>query len=315
MRNEASLENPFRKPFRAPDLRKRKVDAEKITALTAYDATMAMLLDMAGVDIILVGDSLGQVIQGQETTLSVTLEEMIYHSRCVVRGTRSAFVVGDLPFLTYEVSPEQALLSAGRLIKESGVHAVKLEGGLEMAGAIQRIVSANIPLIAHIGLTPQAVLRLGGYKVQGKEHDSTSDIPKLGSRERILADALAVEAAGACAVVLECIPRDLAALISKSLSIPTIGIGAGPDCDGQILVSNDLLGLSPGKVPKFVKQFVDLGTLIRGAVRSYVTETQQGKFPSSAQCYQSKNGPEDYVSKITAVEDSSGDGNRCQPPL
>lgn len=258
-----------------PMIRSRKVTgevAQPIAMVTAYDYTMARLLDAAGVDGILVGDSLGMVVQGQPDSLAVTLDEMIYHTRLVMRGAKRSLVTADLPFMTYQVSPQQALESAGRLIKEGGCHAVKLEGGQRSAAAIQAIVQADIPLMAHIGLTPQSVRRLGGFKVQ---RDAS----------RLLEDALAVEAAGAFAVVVECVPADLAAQITEALKIPTIGIGAGPTCDGQILVTPDMLGMFDELNPRFVKRYAEVGEDIRSAVESYCQEVREGTFPAAEQSF------------------------------
>jgi 3-methyl-2-oxobutanoate hydroxymethyltransferase len=234
--------------------------------LTAYDYTTARLLDDAGVDSLLVGDSLGMVVQGQPDSLAVTLDEMVYHTRLVARGVRRSLLVADLPFMSYQVSPQQALQSAGRLLKEGGAHAVKLEGGVRSAAAIAAITAADIPLMGHIGLTPQSVRRLGGFKVQR-------------DADRLLEDALAVEAAGAFAVVVECVPTDLGARITQALKIPTIGIGAGPGCDGQILVTPDLLGLFDELRPRFVKHYADLGRAVRQAVQAYCREVREGAFP------------------------------------
>jgi 3-methyl-2-oxobutanoate hydroxymethyltransferase len=250
-----------------PDFQGAKARGQRLTLLTAYDYTMARLLDAAGVDSILVGDSLGMVVQGQPDSLSVTLDEMIYHTRLVMRGVQRALVVADLPFMTYQVSPQQALENAGRLVKESGVHAVKLEGGVRSAAAVQAITTADIPLMGHIGLTPQSVRRLGGFKVQ---RDAA----------RLLDDAQAIEAAGAFALVVECVPSDLAARITEAVKIPTIGIGAGPHCDGQILVTPDLLGLFDDLKPRFVKQYADLGSEVRQAVTAYCREVREGVFPA-----------------------------------
>jgi 3-methyl-2-oxobutanoate hydroxymethyltransferase len=250
----------------------------KLTALTAYDYTFARLIDCAGIDIILVGDSLGSVIQGHQTTLPVTLDEMIYHCRCVSRGVKRAMVVGDMPFMSYQVSPEQAIESAGRLIKEGGVAAVKLEGGVHMAETIERLVQVEIPVMGHIGLTPQAYHRMGGHKVQGRTN-AVQGANKSGSIERVMDDALAVEQAGAFAVVLEGIPLELASEITSKLKIPTIGIGAGPGCDGQILVSYDMLGLVDGQPPRFVKQYAELGESIKHSVAEFISEVSSGTFP------------------------------------
>jgi 3-methyl-2-oxobutanoate hydroxymethyltransferase len=250
-----------------PDFQAAKARGQRLTMLTAYDYTMARLLDAAGVDSLLVGDSLGMVVQGLPDALPVTLDEMVYHTRLVARGVRRALLVADLPFMSFQVSPQQALESAGRLVKEGGAHAVKLEGGVRSAGAVEAITGADIPLIGHIGLTPQSVRRLGGFKVQR-------------DAERLLEDALAVEAAGAFAVVVECVPSDLAVRLTATLKIPTIGIGAGPGCDGQVLVTPDLLGLYDDLRPRFVKQYADLGLEIRRAVETYCREVREGTFPA-----------------------------------
>jgi 3-methyl-2-oxobutanoate hydroxymethyltransferase len=249
-----------------PDFVAAKARGQRLTMLTAYDYTTARLLDDAGVDSLLVGDSLGMVVQGQPDSLAVTLDEMVYHTRLVARGVRRSLLVADLPFMSYQVSPQQALESAGRLIKEGGAHAVKLEGGVRSAAAIAAITTAQIPLVGHIGLTPQSVRRLGGFKVQR-------------DTERLLEDALAVEAAGAFAVVVECVPTDLAARITTALKVPTIGIGAGPDCDGQVLVTPDILGLYDDIRPRFVKHYAEIGQSIRRAVEAYCREVRDGSFP------------------------------------
>jgi 3-methyl-2-oxobutanoate hydroxymethyltransferase len=255
------------RPVAVPDFLAAKTRGQRLTMLTAYDYTMARLLDAAGVDSLLVGDSLGMVVQGQPDSLSVTLEEMVYHTRLVVRGARRALVVADLPFMSYQVSPQQALENAGRIIKEGGAHAVKLEGGVRSAAAVEAITRADIPLMGHIGLTPQSVRWLGGFKVQ-------RDV------DRLLEDAKAIEAAGAFAVVVECVPTDLGARITSELKIPTIGIGAGPHCDGQVLVTPDLLGLFDELKPRFVKQYADLGRDVTRAVEEYCREVREGTFPA-----------------------------------
>jgi 3-methyl-2-oxobutanoate hydroxymethyltransferase len=255
------------RPVTVPDFQAAKARGQRLTMLTAYDYTMARLLDAAGVDSLLVGDSLGMVVQGLPDALPVTLDEMVYHTRLVARGVRRALLLADLPFLSYQVSPQQALESAGRLVKEGGAHAVKLEGGVRSARAIEAITAADIPLIGHIGLTPQSVRRLGGFKVQR-------------DADRLLEDAVAVEAAGAFAIVVECVPAELAARITAALKVPTIGIGAGPHCDGQVLVSHDLLGLYDDLRPRFVKQYTDLGLEIRRAVEAYCREVRDGAFPA-----------------------------------
>lgn len=253
-----------------PEIRKMKQGGEKITALTAYDYSFARILDDAGVDILLVGDSLGSVFQGQESTLPVTLEEMIYHTRVVVRGRQRALVVADMPFLSFQVSVEEAKRNAGRFLKEAGAEAVKLEGGVQMLETIEAIVQMGIPVMGHVGLTPQSIHRFGGYRVQGKEKEQ---------REAIVQDALAVEEGGAFSVVLEAIPADLAREITRRLSIPTIGIGAGVDCDGQVLVVHDMLGLFDVYSPKFVKRYAELKGSITEAVKNFIAEVREGKFP------------------------------------
>lgn len=257
-------------------LRQMKQRGEKIAVVTAYDATFARLFDEAGVDVLLVGDSLGMVVQGHDTTLPVTLDDMIYHCRAVARGSQRAHVVGDMPFMTYQASLEQAINNAGRLMKEGGCHSVKLEGGAEHAILIAKLVGAGIPVMGHIGLTPQSYHQLGGFKVQGREK---------GGRERLVADALALEGAGAYAIVLEAIPADIARAITKAVSVPTIGIGAGAACDGQVLVSYDLLGMDESFKPRFVRRFATLGATIRDAVGAYVREVRAATFPSDAESF------------------------------
>lgn len=264
-----------------PEVVRMKAAGQRITMLTAYDATFARLLDQAGVDILLIGDSLGMVVQGLDSTLPVTLEEMIYHTRAVARGCQHALVLGDLPFLSYQVSPMEAVANAGRLVKEGGAAAVKLEGGTTIAPAIEAISRVDIPVMGHIGLTPQSVHRMGGFRVQGRQRGRGP-----GSRERLLDDARAVEDAGAFAIVLEGIPLDLASEITAMLSIPTIGIGAGAGCDGQVLVVHDLLGLSE-RTPKFARPFADLGAATTRAVRAYVDAVNAGTFPTDAESYHS----------------------------
>jgi len=253
----------------------RKREGERITMLTAYDFTFARIFESAGIDLILVGDSLGNVVQGAETTLPVTLDEMIYHTRLVSRGVRRSMVIGDMPFGSYQVGPEDAVRSAIRFVKEGGAQAVKLEGGLASAPAIERIVAAEIPVMGHVGLTPQAVNRMGGFRVQGRGEKG---------RARILEDALAVQAAGAFAVVLEGVPASLASEITLRLEIPTIGIGAGPDCDGQVLVMHDLLGLNDW-TPSFVKQYANLGSVAAQAARAFAEDVVNGKFPDEEHSY------------------------------
>ncbi len=252
--------------------------AKKIAALTAYDFTLARIIDQAGVDVILVGDSVSAVVQGVETTLPVTLDEMIYHCRCVSRAVERALLVGDMPFMSYQVSIEKALEAAGRMLKEGGAAAVKLEGGVHIAETIARLVQVDIPVMGHVGLTPQSFHRMGGHKIQGKSA-SAHDNNQAGSAARILEDALAVEQAGAFALVIEGVPAELAAEITNKLSIPTIGIGAGPDVDGQILVAHDMLGMYPNFKPSFLKHYADLHCEITKAVRNYIGEVRLGQFP------------------------------------
>jgi 3-methyl-2-oxobutanoate hydroxymethyltransferase len=256
------------KQITVPEFRAAKGKGPKLAMVTAYDYTSARLCDEAGVDAILVGDSLGMVIQGHATSLPVTLEQMIYHTQCVMRGVRRALVIVDLPFLTYQVSPRQAVRNAGRLLKEGGAHAVKIEGGVRMQAALRACVEAGIPVMGHIGLTPQAVHQLGGFKVQR-------------DAENLLADATAVEQAGAFALVIESVPAELGAKITTTITIPTIGIGAGAGCDGQVLVFHDLLGLFPDFKPKFAKRYADLGTAVKTAVEGYCREVREGIFPAA----------------------------------
>ena len=267
------------KKVTVPDVTRMKAAGERIAMVTAYDAAFARLLEQAGVELLLVGDSLGMVVQGLETTLPVTLDEMIYHTRMVARAVRRPLVVGDLPFGSYQIGPAQAVESAVRLVKE-GAAAVKLEGGITMAPTIEAIAAVDIPVMGHVGLTPQSVHRMGGHRVQGRRHGHAP-----GGRERVLEDAKAVEAAGAFAVVLECIPLDLAAEITATLSIPTIGIGAGAHCDGQVLVLHDLLGLSEAWTPRFAKRYAELGREVVRAAEAYVREVKAGAFPTEAQAF------------------------------
>ena len=258
---------PDLRPVTVPDFLSARSRGIKLSMLTAYDYTSARLLDAAGVDSILVGDSLGMVIQGHPHSLPVTLDDIIYHTRCVSRGVRRALVAADMPFMTYQVSPEQALVNAGRLIQEGGAHAVKLEGGIRSVKAVQAIAHADIPVIGHIGLTPQSVRKLGGFRVQ-------RDARQLQDDAKAIADA------GAFALVLECVPAELATRITQSLPIPTIGIGAGAGCDGQVLVLQDMLGMFDDLRPKFVKRYAELGAEIQAAVRQYCDEVKTGKFPT-----------------------------------
>jgi 3-methyl-2-oxobutanoate hydroxymethyltransferase len=251
-------------------IQQKKDHGEPIVMLTAYDYTSAQIADTAGVDALLVGDSLGMVFQGHSTTLPVTLDDIIYHTRAVVRGAPNTLVVGDLPFMTYQISPEQALSNAGRLMQETNAHAVKLEGGSYLAETVRRLVLVGIPVMAHIGLTPQSVNQLGGWRVQGRSHEEA---------ECLLADALALADAGAFAIVLELIPIELAAAISSAIEIPTIGIGAGPYCDGQIQVIHDILGLFDDFRPKHARRYTELGATIRRAIRQYGEDVRKGNFP------------------------------------
>jgi len=271
----------------ASSLRARKVGGslagDKIVAITAYDASFARLLDAAQVDVLMIGDSLGMVVQGLPNTLAVTLEDVIYHTRAVVRGNSRALIVADLPFMSYQISPEQALESAGRLVKEGGAEAVKLEGGRSVCAAVARMVDAGIPVMGHLGLTPQSVHVFGGFKVQARDE---------AARDQLLADARALERAGAFSLVLEAVPRSVAKWVTESVSVPTIGIGAGPDCDGQVLVCYDLLGLFQGFVPRFVKRYAELGETVTAAVRDYVSEVRAGRFPEDRHSFAAAPRPE-----------------------
>jgi 3-methyl-2-oxobutanoate hydroxymethyltransferase len=253
------------------DIQKMKAAGERISMLTAYDYPFARLMDQCGIDMILVGDSLGTAVAGHDTTLPVTMDEMIYHAKAVVRAVESAFVVVDMPFMSYQTDVRDARFNAGRLIKEGGAQAVKIEGGRNMAETIAAITSMDIPVVGHIGLTPQSIHRMGGYRVQGRQDEQA---------RRLLDDARAVEQAGAFALVLEGIPRKLAAEITGELSIPTIGIGAGVDCDGQVLVIHDILGLCEKYSPKFVKKFADVSGMIRQGIDDYIREVKEGEFPT-----------------------------------
>lgn len=265
-----------------PEILKRKATGEPIVAITAYDFPFARFADEAGVDVILVGDSVGMVVQGLDTTLPVTLDEVLYHCRMVVRARQRALVVADLPFGSYQTGPDRALESAVRALKEGGAEAVKLEGGVSMAATIQALTAVDIPVMGHVGLTPQSVHRMGGHKVQGQRPGHAP-----GHQERVIEDALAVQEAGAFAVVLEGIPRELAAEITRRLSIPTIGIGAGPDCDGQILVLHDVLGLTTGRSPKFAKRYAELGLEARKALEAYASEVRSRHFPEDQHSFHS----------------------------
>jgi 3-methyl-2-oxobutanoate hydroxymethyltransferase len=258
------------------DLKAKKKRGEQVVMMTCYDYPSARLLEAAGVDILFIGDTLGMVVLGYDTTVPVTMEEMLHHTKAVVRGSSRAHVLADMPFMSYQTSPEDALRNAGRLLKEGGAQSVKLEGGVRVAETVRFIVDAGIPVMGHIGLTPQSINQLGGYKVQGKTP---------AAAVRLISDALALEQAGAYAVVLECVPALLAQTISERLPIPTIGIGAGPHCDGQVQVFHDLLGLFDDFVPKHAKRYADLGSQITEAVRAYAAEVRNGRFPTEKESF------------------------------
>ena len=260
-----------RKKITIPDLIQKKKNGQKVTMLTAYDYPTARAMDRAGIDSVLVGDSLGNVVLGYESTVPVTMEEMLHHVKAVRRGINYALLIADMPFMSYQVSREQAVTNAGRFMKEGGSDCVKLEGGTEMAPTVKAIVEAGIPVCAHIGLTPQSVAQLGGYKVQGKD---------LGGAQKLIDDAGALAEAGASLIVFECIPSPLAAAITANTPLVTIGIGAGPDCDGQVLVVHDLIGLAERKPPKMAKQYVNLFPQLEDAISSYVAEVGSGDFPA-----------------------------------
>lgn len=259
-----------RKKVALADFQEKKQKNQKITMVTAYDYPTARILDQAEIDVLLVGDSLGNVVLGYDSTVPVTMEEMIHHSKAVVRGAKGGYIIGDMPFLSYQVSIEKAIENAGRFIKEAGCDAVKLEGGSDMAQVVRAIVRAGMPVCGHIGLTPQTAAMLGGYKVQGKDAESA---------KRLIQSAKDLEGAGAFMIVIECVPDFLAARITQELSIPTIGIGAGKDCDGQVLVFHDLVGLYERFKPKFVKQYINLAPMIKDAIVQYKTEVEAGEFP------------------------------------
>lgn len=261
-------------------LRARKVDGavtEKVVALTAYDVVFARLADQAGVDIVLVGDSLGMVVQGQSSTLAVTVDDVVYHTRAVARGVARAHLVADMPFMSYQASIEDGVRAAGRLIKEGGAEAVKVEGGVEVADLIRRLCQIGIPVMGHVGLTPQSIHQFGGFKVQGRTE---------AQRTRITEDARAVADAGAYAMVIEGVPRGLAASITQAVPIVTIGIGAGPDCDGQVMVMHDLLGLQPQWRPRFVRRYAELGTAAAQAFVTYAEDVRAGRFPSKDETWE-----------------------------
>ena len=257
-------------------IKEMKQKGEKIAMLTAYDYSTAKIVDEAGIPLILVGDSLGMVVLGYESTIPVTMEEMLHHTKAVVRGTKQAMVIGDMPFMTYHISVDDALYNAARFIQEGGAQAVKLEGGVTVAEKVRRIVECGIPVMGHIGLTPQSIHQLGGHKIQGKTPEAAA---------RLLEDAKALEKAGAFAIVLETVPAPLAALITQKIGIPTIGIGAGIGCDGQVQVINDLLGLSTGRIPKHAKQYARLADIMSSAITEYYKEVKSGQFPTEAQSF------------------------------
>lgn len=255
---------------------KMKQEKEKISMLTAYDYTMAGIVDSAGIDVILVGDSASNVMAGFETTVPMTLDHMIYHTSCVVRGVERALVIADLPFMSYQVTAKEALISAGRMMKEAGAHAVKLEGGKPIAKTVRKIVDAGIPVMGHLGLTPQSIYKFGTYKVRAKEEEEA---------EQLLKDARNLEKAGVFSIVLEKIPSPLAKKVTEELSIPTIGIGAGPHCDGQVLVTHDMLGLNKDFSPRFLRRYADLHTEMTNAVDRYIKDVKVGDFPNENERY------------------------------
>lgn len=255
---------------------KMKQEGEKISMLTAYDYTMAGIVDAAGIDVILVGDSASNVMAGFDTTVPMTLDHMIYHTSCVVRGVERALVIADLPFMSYQVTAKEALISAGRMMKEAGAHAVKLEGGKTIEKTVKKIVDAGIPVMGHLGLTPQSIYKFGTYKVRAKEEEEA---------EQLLEDARNLEKAGVFSIVLEKIPSPLAKKVTEELSIPTIGIGAGPHCDGQVLVTHDMLGLNKDFSPRFLRRYADLHTEMTNAVDRYITDVKEGDFPNENERY------------------------------
>jgi 3-methyl-2-oxobutanoate hydroxymethyltransferase len=271
------------------DLKAKKKRGEPIVMMTCYDYPSARLLEKAGVDILFIGDTLGMVVLGYDSTIPVTIEEMLHHTKAVVRGSNSAHVLADMPFMSYQASREDALRNAGRLLKEGGAQSVKLEGGVQVADTVRFIVDAGIPVMGHIGLTPQSINQLGGYRVQGKTR---------ATAVRLIDDAEALERAGAYAVVLECVPAPLARTITERLTIPTIGIGAGPDCDGQVQVFHDLLGLFDGFVPKHAKRYAELGPQITEAVHAYAKEVRERRFPTKKESFLAGNGVLSEAAKI-----------------
>lgn len=264
------------KKVTVPDILQKKRDGEKITMLTAYDYPTASILGDAGIDILLVGDSAAMVVAGEKNSLAATMDHMIYHTQSVANAEPLSLIVGDMPFMSYQISPQQAAENAGRFAAEGGAETVKLEGGAEFVREIEAIIKCGIPVMGHLGLTPQSIHKLGGFKVQGRDE---------AAAKKLMDDALALEEAGAFAIVLECVPADVAANLTEALSIPTIGIGAGPGCDGQVLVTPDLLGLFDRFTPKFVKRYANLAPLIEEAVKEYIEEVKTGKFPAKEHVY------------------------------
>ncbi|ATB27743.1 3-methyl-2-oxobutanoate hydroxymethyltransferase [Melittangium boletus] len=279
-------------------MKRQKQGGQKICMVTAYDATFARILDEAGADMLLVGDSLGMVIQGHDSTLPVTMDQMVYHTAMVARGTKRALVVADLPFMSYQVSTQEAVRNAGRLVAEGNAGAVKLEGGAEFADVVSAIVRASIPVMGHLGLTPQSVHKMGGYVVQGRDEDAAL---------KMIDDALALERAGCFALVLEGVPLDLGRQITQRLSIPTIGIGAGKHCDGQVLVCYDLLGMNPDFKPKFVKRFANLHGSISQAAETYFSEVRAGNFPDEEHSFKSKQ-----PLRLMATQPAASDAARVE---
>ncbi len=271
-----SKQTPQTAKLTVPQLVAKKEAGEKITIVTAYDFTMAKLFDEAGIDSIMIGDSLGVVVQGRDNTLGVTLDHMIYHCHCVAMGAKRAHLIGDMPFMSYQASKEDAVRSCGQVLKRGKVDAVKMEGGEEIAEIVNAVVQLGIPVMGHVGLTPQHIKQMGGYKVQGRGEKAA---------KKILSDAKAIAQAGAYAIVLEGIPTELGKKISESIEIPTIGIGSGPHCDGQVLVCYDLLGMFTEFKPKFVKHFANLGVAVHAAIKDYIREVKSGSFPDEAHSY------------------------------
>ncbi|HET9014400.1 MAG TPA: 3-methyl-2-oxobutanoate hydroxymethyltransferase [Thermomicrobiaceae bacterium] len=289
------------------DLRDFKRRGERFAMLTAYDFATARALDEAGIPILLVGDSLGMVVLGYETTLPVTVDVILHHTQAVVRGAERAFVVADMPFLSYQVSPEEALRNAGRLVQQGGAQGVKLEGGTTIAPTVRRLVEAGIPVMGHLGLTPQSVHQLGGFKVQARSMDSI---------ERLLSDALELQQAGIFALVLETVPAPVAKVVTESLDVPTIGIGAGPDCDAQVQIVSDLLHLIPGRIPKHARAYAELGELMRDAVSRFAADVQSGNFPGDAESFRLPKGVDpDLVAALSRARHGSGSPDSSDPGI